>query len=204
MERIKEQPPGWVFSAYDLIFEFYRGETDESLSYLAKEGAIRRILRGVYDYPIYNEQLKMNEPPDINKVAEALSRKFNWKIYPDNDTVLKNMGLSEFAVSTLNDISSKQVPKNSIYYTNGPSKRYYIGDQCIEFKHISQKETSLMYANTAMVIQAIKAVGKNQITPEFLTKLAGKFTFSEWTQIRDDASNSTGWIYNIIRRLGNR
>lgn len=191
LERIKEHPPGWAFSAYDFIFEFDRGETDESLSYLAKEGKIRRVIRGIYDYPAYSELLQMNVAPDIDQVAKALARKFNLKIYPNGDTALNYFGLST------------QVPAKDIYFTDGPSRKYHIGNKCIEFKHISQKETSLMYPKTALVIQAIKAVGKNQITLEFLLMLKKKFTFSEWTQIKDDASNSTGWVYKIIKEISN-
>jgi len=193
--RIKDHPQGWVFTAYDFIHEFNRGEIDDSLSTLTEEGEIRRLMRGIYEYPIYDELQKTYEPPNIDQAAKALARKFSWKIYPDASAVLQNLGLSEYAV---------QVPEKNIYLSDGPNKKYIIGNHCIEFKHISLKETSLKYEHTVKLVLAIKAVGRNQITPEFLNKLKEKFTYTEWTQIKTDAVNSIGWVYDIIRDLCNQ
>jgi len=189
--RIEKHPPGWAFSAYDFIKDFHRREIDESLSYLTEDGKIRRVIRGIYDNPMYSELLNMNVAPDIDQVAHALARKFNWKLFPNGDTALNYLGLSA------------QIAAKDLYLTDGPSNKYYVGKQCIEFKHISQKETSLKYANTGLVIQSIKAIGEKQITQEFLDLLAQKFTKEEWAQIKTDASNSTGWVYKIIRVIGN-
>ena len=189
--KIKEQPRGWVFSAYDFTLDFKRREIDESLSYLAADGKIKRVIRGIYYCPMYSELLKMKVGPDIDQVANALARKFKWKIYPNGDTVLNYLRLSA------------QIAAKDLYLTDGPSKKYFIGNRCIEFKHIPQKETALKNTNTFLVIQSIKAIGEKQITEEFLHKLAGKFSKDEWSKIKADASNSTGWVYKLIKELKN-
>jgi len=191
LTKIIEHPPGWAFSAYDFIQEYKRREIDESFSYLTEDGKIRRVIRGIYDNPGYSELLKMKVSPDINQVVNALIRKNNWKIYPNGDTALNYLGLST------------QVPAKDLYLTDGPSNKYYIGRKCIEFKHISQKESAVKYATTTLVIQSIKAIGEKQITQEFLDLLAQKFTKEEWAQIKVDASNSTGWVYKIIKEINN-
>jgi len=190
-KKISRQPPGWAFSAYDFIQDFIRREIDESLSYLATDGKIRRVISGIYDIPMHSEFLMMDVAPDINQVADALARKFNWKIFPNGDTALNYLGLSN------------QITAKNLYFTDGPNNKYHIGNQCIEFKHISQKETALVYENTGLVIHAIKAVGEKQITQEFLDKLTEKFSRDEWSKIKKDASNSTGWVYKIIREIYN-
>lgn len=188
---IKKQPPGWAFSAYDFIKDFKRREIDESLSYLADDGEIRRVIRGIYDYPMYSELLKKNVAPDINQAAYALARKFNWKIYPDGDTALNYLGLST------------QVTAKSLYLSDGPSKKFEIGRRTLAFKHTTQRETALEYTNTALVIQSIKAIGEKQISAKFLNKLSLKFSSDEWQQIKIDASKATGWVYEIIKDLNN-
>jgi len=202
-ERIKEHQRGWAFSAHDFIHEFNRGEIDDSLSTLTEDGEIRRVIRGIYDYPIFNDLLSTKEAPNIDLVANAIARKFGWKIYPSGSTVLNNLSLSKYAAIHEHTASTIQVPEKNIFLIDGPNKKYNIGNQCIEFKHISQKIFTLKYLHTAEVIQAIKAVGKNQITNEFLNKLSEKYTFTEWEQIKTDASNSSGWVYEIIKEICN-
>jgi len=189
--KIKENQRGWAFSAYDFIYDFKRREIDESLSYLAEDGEIRRVIRGIYDYPMYSELLEKTVASDINQVAYALARKFNWKIYPDSDTALNYLGLST------------QVVAKNIYLSDGPGKKFNIGNRDIIFKHTTQRETALEYLNTALVIQSIKAIGEQYISIEFLDKLSGKFSPEEWNKIKLDASKATGWVYQIIKDINN-
>jgi len=195
LASIKNHPQGWVFTAYDFIHEFNRGEIDDSLSTLVEEGEIRRIIRGIYDYPRYGEILNINAEPNIEQVANAIARKFSWKIYPNGAAVLRDLGLYKYTAL------AAQISERNIYLTDGPNKKYYVENHCIEFKHISLKETSFIYPNTCMLIQAIKAVGKDKITPDLLIALKNKFSYKEWKQIKTDAVNSTGWVYDIIKDL---
>jgi hypothetical protein len=187
--KIKKRGRGWAFSAFDFTKEFKRREIDESLSYLVEDGEIRRVIRGIYDYPLYSTLLKKDVASDINQVAYALARKFNWKIYPDGDTALNYLGLSA------------QIVAKSIYLTDGLSKKYMIGNRSLELKHTTQQEATLKYTNTALVIQSIKAMGEKQITKEFLANLSEKFSGDEWQKIKDDASRATGWVHEIITKL---
>ncbi|MHA1575679.1 MAG: DUF6088 family protein [Alphaproteobacteria bacterium] len=192
LEKIKKKNRGWAFSALDFTKLFKRSDIDESFSYLAKEGEIRRVIRGIYDYPLYSKLLKKNVASDMNEVAYAIARKFNWRIYPNGDTALNYLGLST------------QVVAKSIYLTNGLSKKYIIGSRSLEFKHTTQREVSLKHANTVIVIQSIKAIGEKQITNSFLDALFKKFSIKEWGEIKNDASNATGWVYKLITELANK
>ena len=71
---------GWAFSSNDLINKFTRQEIDNTLSDLTKKEKIRRVARGIYDYPKYSELLKKDLSPDIEQVSRAYARKFNWTI----------------------------------------------------------------------------------------------------------------------------
>jgi len=74
LSRIYGHGGGWIFSSHDFIGDFRRYEIDQTLSSLAKAGDIRRILRGIYDYPKTSPRLGRLSP-DADAVAAAIARK---------------------------------------------------------------------------------------------------------------------------------
>ena len=46
---------GWVFTSSDLVNKFAKREAETCMRYLVKKGKIRRVNRGLYDYPKYSE-----------------------------------------------------------------------------------------------------------------------------------------------------
>lgn len=189
--EIHRHKPGWAFSAIDFSKDFKRGELDVALSTLAEEGKIRRVFRGIYDYPMYSNILKKNVAPDTNQIAKAIARKFNWVIFPDGDTALNYLGLST------------QMVAKPIYLSDGPSRIYTTEGLTIEFKHIAKKEIIANDETTALIIQAIRAVGEAQITDAFIETLAHKFTKKEWNSILTNGARATMWIYNIMKKAAN-
>jgi len=189
VSRIYGRGRGWAFTPNDFIKDFKRWEIDNSLEDLTNEEKIRRILRGLYDYPLYSEILKKNVAPDIEQVANALARKFSWRIQPTGDTALNYLNLST------------QVMGNYIYLSDGPIKKYDICGQILEFKHTTLKEATLQYKTASLVVQAIKAIGAEKITSEFLEKLKAKFIKDEWQQIKKDSSKAPMWVFKIISEI---
>jgi 5'(3')-deoxyribonucleotidase len=189
VSRIYGRGRGWAFTPNDFIKDFKSWEIRNSLEDLTNEGRIRRILRGLYDYPIYSYLLNKTVAPDMEQVANALARKFSWRIQPTGDTALNYLNLST------------QVMGNYIYLSDGPSKKYDILGQSLEFKHTTLKEATLQYKTAALVVQAIKAVGEEKITSEFLEKLKNKFKKEEWQQIKKDSIKAPLWVYNLISEI---
>jgi hypothetical protein len=71
-----------------------RPTVDSGLHRLEKRGEIRRVIRGIYDYPRFSKLLDQSLRPDIDQVARALARKFRWRIQPSGATALNFLGLS--------------------------------------------------------------------------------------------------------------
>jgi len=189
VSRIYGRGRGWSFTPNDFIKDFKRWEISDSLEDLTNEGRIRRILRGLYDYPLFSELLNKTVAPDMEQVASALARKFGWRIQPTGDTALNYLNLST------------QVMGNYIYLSDGPSKKYDICGQTLEFKRTTFKEASLQNKAAALVVQAIKAVGEDKVTSEFKSKLKDKFDKDEWQKIKTDGSKAPLWVYNIISEI---
>ena len=189
MARIYGKGLNWTFSANDFTSSFKRWEIDKALTALSKEGKIRRVIQGVYDYPHYSEILQGLTPPDIDKIAHALARKFSWYIHPNGNTALNYLGLST------------QVVSRSIYLSDGPSRKYNIGNRTLEFKHTSMKESKLKYPISSLIVQALKSWGEDNIDYDFLRKLADKYSIIEWQKVKKDTAKTTGWIYKYITEI---
>ena len=84
----------WVFSKKDFASLGEPASIDRTLSRMAKKGLIRRVMRGLYDYPAYSKLLKKPLSPNIDQVAHALARKFGWQIQISGNAALNLMGLS--------------------------------------------------------------------------------------------------------------
>lgn len=187
--KITRFPAGKVFVVSDFTDQADYENARKILMRLEDKGAIRRILPGIYDKPLYSKILDQEVSPDINAVAEAIARKNNWTITPSGNTALNLLGLDT------------QVPARWEYLSSGDTKSYQIGNATINFTHRADKELNGMSKKTALVIQAIKALGNENITENIISKLKGRLSDAEKAQILTEARPTTAWIYEIIKRI---
>ncbi len=180
---------GWAFSANDLLAKFSRQQADNVLSDLLKDGKIRRVCRGIYDYPKYSEFLKQELSPDIDQVARAFARKFNWRIEVLGDTALNMLGLST------------QVVAKYVYLSDGPNRSYDILGTTLEFKKSSLKNIGFKYKESSLIVQALKTLGKERMTEEIIETIRKRIEPKMYTRILKDTQSSTVWIYEAIKQI---
>ena len=179
---------GWSFSSNDLIHKFTRQEIDNTLSDLVKKEKIRRVARGIYDYPKYSELLKKQLSPDIEQVSRAYARKFNWKIEVSGESALNILGLST------------QVVGRYIYLSNGPNKNYTLNDgTTIEFKKSSLKNIGFKYKESSLIVQALKTLGKDRVDEQVVKSIREKIDARKYKKILNDTQSATVWIYETIK-----
>ena len=118
--------------------------------------AIRRVIRGIYDYPKFSNLLGQQLSPDLDQVAAALARKFGWHIQVTGPSALNLLGLST------------QVPGRIIYASDGPDHAFAIGKQTLEFQHTPLKEAAFKLRESALIVQGLKSLGAEQITPAII------------------------------------
>lgn len=188
-ERIRNSPKGTIFLTSDFTDLASSDAANRALLRLEEAGLIRRILFGVYEYPDYNEFLDEYVEPSPDMVARALARKFGWTIVPSGDTALNMLGLST------------QVPAVGLYVSDGTYKEYTYGNTVIRFKRTTNKEISKISYKTALIIQAVKALGKENITGEIKNKIASTMTGEEKTMMVAEAKYATSWIYDVIKEI---
>ena len=187
--RIESMPKGEVFIISDFSDLADDAAIRKVLSRLEEDGKIRRIMRGVYDFPEYNDFLGEYIEPKPDKVAHALARNYGWTIVPCGDTALNMLGLST------------QVPAIWLYVSDGTYKEYTYSNTTIKFKRTTNKEISKISYKTALVIQALKALGKENITDDIISKISSTTTDDEKATMFVDAKYATAWIYDIIKEI---
>jgi hypothetical protein len=178
---------GWSFSSRDLMQKFSRQQADNLLSDLSAQGKIRRIAHGMYDYPKYSDFLSKELSPDIDQVARAYARKFNWRIEISGDSALNYFGLST------------QVPGSYIYLSDGASKSYDIMGTTLKFKKSQLKNIGFKYSESSLIVQALNALGKEHITDNVIKKIREQIDPKKYEKILKDTQSSTVWIYESIK-----
>ncbi|MBU1657821.1 hypothetical protein KKG72_02075 [bacterium] len=180
---------GWAFSSSDLLAKFSRTQADNLLSELLKDGKIRRVSRGIYDYPKYSDFLEQNVSPDIDQVARAYARKFNWRIEILGDSALNMLGLST------------QVVAKYIYLNDGANRTYDILGTTLEFKKSTLKDIGFKYKESSLIVQALKTLGKERITADVIKQIQKNIEPKMYEKILKDTQSSTTWIYETIKQI---
>lgn len=188
-DRIETAKDGTVFVAVDFADIAQNSIVGVYLNRLESQGKIRRILRGVYEKPIYNNFLGEYISVNPNKVAKALARNLGWTIIPCGDTALNLLGLST------------QVPAAWVYVSDGLYKEYSYDNVTIKFKKTTNKEISKLSYKTALVVQALKALGKESVDDTIIIKLKSDLSHRDKQTMLEEAKPVTSWIYEFIKTI---
>ncbi len=189
LDRINTLKDGHVFIAND-FFDIAGYETIRStLNRLVESKEITRIMNGIYFKTRYIELIDEYTTPSIDEVAKAIARKYNWTIAPSGNTALNLLGLST------------QVSATWSYISDGRYANFTIGNTIIEFKRRTNGDISKMSTMTAMIIQAIKAIGKDNVTEKEINFLKAKISPKEKEELLYNAKSTSVWVYYIIMKI---
>ena len=188
IENIMSENQGKIFSIND-FYELCTKNTIKSVLYrLNKEGKIVRLLDGLYTKPKYSKILKEYSYPDINAVAKKIADKFSWTIVPAEDMALNYVGIST------------QVPNEHIYISDGDYREYLYRNKKIIFKHTTNRNITSYLRELSILIQAIKAFGKDKIGEKDIKRLA---FYAE--RIKEDLKKDTlklpFWIQEVLEKI---
>lgn len=180
---------GWAFSKNDFLDLGGDDLVRKALSSLQKAGTIRRVRTGLYDYPRISTLLHEQMGPDLDQVARALARKSGWRIQPSENTALNLLGLST------------QVPAQAIYLSDGPGKTFTIGNRKLVFKKRALKESIFKLRESELVVQALKALGKERVDLGIRKKLMSAFDEATWNKMVRDTRTAPAWVHDVIRTI---
>lgn len=188
---IRARRDGWVFSAKDFIDLGTRHAVDKALSRMAAAGSIRRAARGLY-YVSRSHPIVGMTGPNIDNVARALAGKGGTKLQPTGAYAANLLGLSD------------QVPAKVVFLTDGRSKRLRLGKLDIVLKQTSPRIMATAGSVSGMVIQALRYLGKAQVTDATVRRLDRRMADADRKQLLKDVAYAPVWIGNIMRRLATK
>ncbi len=189
LARIERLAPGKAFTAKDFLAIASRGTVDVTLASLARQGKIRRVGRGLYDVPKVNPALGGTLTPDINEAIQAVARRQRWKIVPDGPWAANLLGLST------------QVPARIVYLTDGPGKEVPIGRRTVTLKHARPKAIAGLEGTSALVVQALRHLGKEAVGASEIAQLRSALSESDKKKLVKDTQFGTDWIFEAAKRI---
>lgn len=189
LHRIRAFAPHMVFCVNDFLDIAPNATVRQILKRLADDEEIKRVNEGFYYAPKYSELISEYEAVSVHELALAIARKYNWNIAPYNSTALNLLGLST------------QVPTHYKYISSGRDKAFAVGNTILEFKRVNPGEIANMSLKTATVIQAIKSLGKHNISRDSILKIRAHLSKIELLSLMNEAKSAPSWIYEVIREV---
>jgi len=184
--RIYGKGRGWCFTPKHFTDPGSDMAVRQALTRLTKQGFIKRLAWGLYEYP--RKHPKLGElPPQLNQVIEAITQKGKLKYQPSGAYAVNSLGLSE------------QVPAKIVLLTDGISKTVKVGNTEINFKKTTPKNMLTAGSITGLVIQALRFIGKQRVDDRVINILKKRLTLEDQQRLRLDYHLAPVWIADIIK-----
>lgn len=188
-QRFRRSRPGQVFTPKDFLDLGARGSISWVLHDLVRKGKIRTIARGLYDHPRPTRHLGLTPSPRLDRAAQAYARKRQWQIIPHPALAANLLGLSQ------------QVPARVVYLSSGPTQSVRIGNRDIVFRHAGPKNFVAKTSVGALVIQALRYFGRNQVNDALRERLAKALADKDLKKVRQDVMYAVTWIQVELERI---
>jgi hypothetical protein len=186
--RIKRWGRGTVVLPANFLDLGSRQAVGVALHRLEKSEAIRRLARGVYDYPI-QDPLLGELSPTIEAVTQALSERDRIRLQPSGAYALNLLGISE------------QVPAKIVFLTEGESRTLKIGPMTIQLRRTTPRNMATTGRLSGLIIQAFRELGKEHITPSRISELRSRIPLAQRKGLLKDIALAPVWMHPIFRDL---
>jgi Family of unknown function (DUF6088) len=150
LKRIRAKHRGAVFTPRQFSHLGTRAAIDQALSRLQRSGQIRRLTRGVYEFPKIHPRIGVLSPSP-EAVAKAMAERTGSRITISGAKAANLLGLST------------EVPMQNVFWTDGPSRTIRIGSQTVSLKHVAPSKMIGAGTEAGIVIQAIRSLGQNGV-----------------------------------------
>lgn len=187
--RMQKVEKGTIFINSDFYDLGNKSTIKDALYRLANVGEIYRLIDGFYTIPKYSRIIQEYSYPTPTELADKIAKKYTWKISPYGETALNFLG------------SSTQVPAQYNYISNGPYRIYEYRGRTLQFKHTNNISNLSFSKELSLVIQALKAIGKNNLTKATIKKLAEYCKKNVKEDIVNDTKKITIWIHDALKKI---
>ncbi len=186
--RIRGHGRGWIFTTSEFLDLGAESAIKKTLSRLSRDGTIRRLAQGVYDYPRTHKKLGILSPnPD--DVAAALAASTGSRLQISGGRAANLFGLTT------------QVPAQLVYLTDGPPRRVKIEGQTIQLRKARPSKFPGTGTRAGLAIQALRAVGPKVDKNLLLKQLSRGLSSKDKLQLIKLRRHAPRWTQEIISQL---
>lgn len=158
---------------------------NKALERLVQREKLYRIAQGVYVLPVENEYIG-KVFPDTETIAVAIAKRDKARIIPTGSYALYKLGLTT------------QVPMNVVYYTDTSARKIAIGKRTIKFKKTSARNLAFTGEISMLVIQALRAIGKGNVTAEEMKHIKRILQNENPKHLQHDLLLAPVWIKTLL------
>jgi hypothetical protein len=188
LARIIRRGRGSVMVPTDFIDLGSRQAVDLALHRLVRKGTIRRLARGIYDYPKTHPVLGLLAPhPDL--VAKAVAGREQARLQPTGAYAANLLGLSE------------QVPAKVVYLTDSQSRTVSIGAMTIQLRQTTPRNMATAGRLSGLVIQALRNLGQAHVTADRIAILKRKLPADQRQELLKDIRFAPAWMHPVFRAI---
>ena len=191
LRRIQSKGRGTVHVPGDFLDLGTRAAVDQALARLARRGEIRRLARGVYDYPNVHPRLGDLTAP-LHQVAAAIARSTGSRIQISGAQAANQLGLST------------QVPAKVEYLTDGTTRTVCIGRLTIEFRHAAPRTLAGSGTAAGVVFQALRHVGRDHITSDVISRVREALAEDDLDVVSAHSNQAPAWMQPVLRQITGR
>src|SRR5215213_5083279 len=188
IKRIRAKRRGFIFTPKDFLDLGARAAVDQALSRLANRGLIRRLTRGIYDYPKVSPKLGPLSPSP-QALAKTLADRTNSQLQLTGAHAANALGLTT------------QVPAHVVYLTSGKSTRFRLGNQTIELRHVAPRSMAGAGTPIGTIIQALKYLGSDNIDVRTIDKLKRTLSANDKRDLKKDIDSVPDWLRPYIAEI---
>lgn len=189
--KIKKARRGSLFFTEDFLLYGNGKAVSKALERLVKKQSIIRAARGIYAR-LESDPLLGQVRPGTEAITESIRRRDRARIMPTGAAALNALGLST------------QVPVNVVYLTDGAARKIMIGRRKIIFKKATPKNLNAIGKISGLAIQAMKGIGKDQITHKEINLILQKLAKEDPKRLEHDIKLAPEWIRIIMRKALNK
>lgn len=186
--RVQKAKRGTVFTPVLFAELGSRAAIDKALQRLVARGELRRLSRGLYDKP-REDALLGRLWPTVEAVVAALNAKDHLRLQPTGAYAANLLGLSE------------QVPARVEFLTDGTSRTVKAGPMQIVLKRTTPRQMATAGRTSGLVIQALRSLGPEHVTPERLAQLRHVLSETERKELLVDLALAPVWMQPVLRQL---
>jgi Family of unknown function (DUF6088) len=179
---------GSVFVPADFLDIGSREAVDVALHRLARQGTIRRLARGVYDFPKEHPVLGPLAP-SAEDIARVLAGRDRTRLQPAGAYAANALGLSE------------QVPAKAVFLTDGPARTVKIGPTTIQLRRTTPKNMEAAGRLSGLLIQALRELGQEHVTQQRRDHLKRTIPADKRRELLKDLRLAPAWMHPIFREL---